>query len=506
MYPLKKFFALLCVLTVVFVACDSNTPPAPLKAPGGVTAPITNPNWLVGSWFIDPANGNDNNDGSACGSTHGLKTWQALQYTRWGCNGDPMGCPRLAQNTTITFCSSQPAYNDRVIFHPTIETISGSSSTASVGPLIQITGNLTAGSATTLTVTASKSRSGNTGLRGTGSTALAQGLLYQNTTRANSVAWFTGWTSGTIGQRNTISQPFAAASIGATGVSLTENDTWASTDSLTPQTPPTVLLVDVRPQYNALSNNGGVVISNIVIPENLANGVNPGDDTIIIGPFVSLAQVWSQRGVWIDVPFNTANGLVGLYNCALDGGFAGGTRAASRASNAGGAFQPTVIWGGYVVASGPLAGTGTIAFNGVWLDDDVAVRTQVAGSSASLVDFSGYNWVGAALLDSTAVVDYGVLDLRTRASISVNTVYGSGTLDSGRGQVIYPAGAGAAATTFASGVALNIAGSTTAALVTPGGVVTTGKTLSAANLDTDLGTTSGCYSQLGVGSFCNTGL
>jgi hypothetical protein len=82
-----------------------------------------------------------------------------------------------------------------------------------------------------------------------------------------------------------------------------------------------------------------------------------------------------------------------------------------------------------------------------------------------------------------------------------------GTVDSGRGQVIYPAGSGAAAAAFTGSAGLNIAGATTSCIGVPGaaslGACNTA--LSAAALD-NLGTTSGCLYQPGAGGFCNTGL
>jgi hypothetical protein len=476
--------------------------------------PLNNTYWTVPNWWIDPANStgcaSNNNTGTSatCGAAGvgPLLTWSELDYGRWGCMGDPMGCPVLAQNTIVTFLSSQPAYNDPVIFHPLISPINGSSAAATLGPLIQITGTLTAGTATTLTVLSSKSRPGNVGLRGTGSIALAQGKLYQNTTRANSVAWFTGWTGGTVSQRNTIAQPMAPAVPAANGtIAPAENDTWATNDNLVPQTPPTVLLVDVRPEYNGISGVGTVAVSHIVIPENFANGVQPGDDAVIIGNFTQLIEVWSQRAVWLDVPATVYTSASGLVNCALDGGFAGGARVPNHLISATVPGPPAIV-GGYNVITGPLNGTGTLAFSGVLLDGDTIVRSFIGAVN---MDFSNYNYLGFVLSDSTMTVLNGVVDMQSRNLYGGNVVYGTAPFDAGRGQVIYPTGAAGAVTGMPLSGTFKVAGSTVACLGVPSvalPVLTCNKTVSAANLDADLGATLGCYFVEGGGSFCNLGL
>jgi len=261
----------------------------------------------------------------------------------------------------------------------------------------------------------------------------------------------------------------------------------------------------VRPSYSALQGLGSIVVSHIEIPENTAHTIAPGDDAVVLGGFTQLVESWSQRAVWLDIPFTTYTATTGIINCALDGGFAGGSRVSNHLAGVT-IPQPPAILGGYTVVNGPLGGTGSLAFNGVFLDGDTIVRSLIGAVN---MDFTGYNNVGFALIDSQITVLDGVFDLVTRNLYGGNVVYGTTAFDAGRGQVLYPAGAGAAATALPATGTMRIAGGTVACLGVPSvalPTLTCNKTISAANLDTDLGAVTGCYYVPGAGSFCNSGI
>jgi hypothetical protein len=506
-------FALLFVLWKVAPAPSSSSPPHLAAMSGGTRPPIINPNWTVAAWFIDPANtttcASDKNTCTsatcAAGSVGPCLTWSEINYGRWGCLGDPQACPRIAQDTTITFLSSQSRYDDRIIFHPSLDAVGGSA-TSTHGPTVVLTGTLTAGAPITFNVSHAKARASNQPLKNTA--LLAQGALWQNTNRANSWGWSTGWAVGNTAHQNVISQPLSPIVNTTGGLPLTiptENDTWATNDSVTPQTPSTANFVDVRPTFAGLTGQGMVIVENFVIPENTAQSVPPGDDDLLLGNHVEIAQSWIQKHVVLTNWSTNFLGETALINCAMDGGFLGNVRAASRATSTTTSFIPPQIFGGYIVAAGPLGGTGTIALSGVWLDLDILLRVQVGGASGSTIDFSGTNWIGTACIESPAAVDFGVLDLKNRAQqAATNVVYGIGQVDAWRGQVQYPSGAtgGTTALPLPLRIATGTVGCVTIPTAAARGLCNTSLTPGSA-LDTALGASTGCVGFDGAGSFCN---
>lgn len=218
---------------------EHEAPPvrAPVRKPtmalGVARPPIIPSSWTVPAWVIDPVNGNDNNtcvtNGSAC------KTYAEVA-ARWGTYS-----PRLRQNTTLTWLTSQPDNTDPVYFTPYVENDS----------LVQIIGTLTQVASVSLASVTAKNRNAPQLLQADlGASGAADQFLINTTTGGR--AWVYKVVAGTV---FAISQPMAAVTppFSATG---TEDNAWANTNTVTLNTPTTVDLQAVAPRdgQNATSN------------------------------------------------------------------------------------------------------------------------------------------------------------------------------------------------------------------------------------------------------------
>jgi hypothetical protein len=466
-----------------------------------VTRAPTNPiDWTVPAWFIDPSNSSGvANDGNSC------KTSLApcLHYyeidARWGCTGHPTGCPVLNQNTTITWMSSTSKFNDPVIFRPAIGVVNANDAGATTGPTIILQGTTTSGSASTFTLTTAKNRATNARFAGTFSPAISSSkMLLQNTTHPS-----LGW----IATGSQLSQPMTAVTITTGGIPTSpgsEVDTWATNDSITPITLPSVWITEVNPVPSGLSGEGVISIYRLDISENASAGVQPGDDRMVLGSAVQIhesvieKQIFSvqasQSFLWNSAPT--------IDNSSVFGGFVGGQLAPLISGSDNGQFLITA--GQIQSQSLAFAGTGNVMFNGVWLDDDVYLR------SGDTIGFTNHNFIGTAQFESTAIVYNGILDLVTYHLTGSNIIFGgtgSTRIDVGRGQFLIPSGASGAANAIHTGGAPRIQGGTLACLGLPGAggiTIACNKTISQANIDTDMGATTGCYFVAGSGSICNS--
>ena len=210
--------------------------------------------WTVPAWYIDPSNStgcaSDSNNGrsATCGvypqySVGPLASWRGLNVVKWGCLGNPSACPRLLQNTTITFLSSQIT-NDPIIFTPSIENGTSTILQCGLGPS-QIIASGTLGTVTP------KNRSANQALVSTfnigdAGSSLQPGTFIINTTHA-SRAWTIRDTGGGAWL---ISQPAGQLIPPLTPLyypPLNEVDTWSNGDSVTVYSESSIQLSQIVP-------------------------------------------------------------------------------------------------------------------------------------------------------------------------------------------------------------------------------------------------------------------
>ena len=467
--------------------CPALRRPAPKL--GVSTSPITPASWNVPTWYINGSTGADSNSCTSSGSP--CKTWGEIAYHRWGTTS-PIHSVNVAFN--ITGSQTSPG-SDPVIYKPILSVIGGADAAAETPVYVTFTGTLTAGSATTFTLISAKTRSSNTRFRGTFSVTPTVEQLLQNTTHP-SYAWDTL-------SANNITQPLTATSISSNSFSTigTEVDTWATSDSVTPNTMPSFNFMDVEPIMACLQGSCGVTITHILVPENISAGTQPGDDQVVFGDAVQLIEnVFEKQVVFTQRRVN----YIQSYTC-INNAFVSGILTSPPAANSIVSSNDNVsmsVNAGYLFPQGALAGTGSVQLTNTLLDYDVWLKT----SGSAPLQLRGLNYAGLVEFESKALIQYGVFDV-TSTEASGNTVWGaSGTLDSGNGWVIYASGASGAANSIPI-TNLKIGGGTVCSQEIPSSATpfTGNKTVSAAAaLDTLLGATSGSC-QAGGSGFKNFG-
>ena len=207
--------------------------------------------WMVPAWWIDPSNttgcASDGNTGTSATCSSGgvgpLASWRGLDVVKWGCLGSPSACPRLLQNTTITYLSSQTT-NDPVIFTPSIENGSFAEIQCPLGPAQAVATG-------TLGPVTPKNRPANQALvttfnLGDAGGALQQGVLAVNTTHP-SLAWPVRDTGGGAWLVTQPIQPITSSQAQLSWPLPVEVDTWATSDVITLYAPIQVPLLILNP-------------------------------------------------------------------------------------------------------------------------------------------------------------------------------------------------------------------------------------------------------------------
>jgi hypothetical protein len=486
------------------------TPPSHANLKAGIFALNTNPNvaaWCDGCTTISIDLGNSTgcaNDTNTCTQdTCGANgagpclTWEQIDYVRWGCYGDPMGCPPLkAASTTIHTLSPAPNFLSTFVFQPALITVPGGTSS----PSVNILGIPSAGAGSTITYTHTLNRSGNQPWTTSG---LTQGVLYQDTSNP-AFTWQSGWSQGIVNFRNLQSQPLAPIVLTSNGTPPTNPAEVAALngDSITPLTTPALNVASIRPMIKG--QGGGIVtLGHVTIPENVVGGVGTGTDAVYIGRNVILYESWVQKQVdWHPHVNNTASDMI--INCALEGGIQGGTGLGAHAQSP--SDLPPAVIGGYLtnqstIPGSATTGVGTTAVSGVMFDGDFALRQF----GASDFDLSVYNWIGFMYAQTLVSATEGIVDMQTFNYYGGNILYGTSTIGAGNGIVIYPTGATGGATAF-PGTHVTISRGTVGcvslfanpALGSCNNALTTGS-----SLDALLGATKGMVYLPNMGGFTN---
>jgi len=422
--------------------------------------------------------------------------WYELENRWYGVS------PVITQDTTIKFVSSQTGSNDPVIFKPILGINGGADAAAVTGPSINIVGTMTAGTGQSFTLTTAKNFPTNTAFVGTFSGSVTPELLLQNTTHA-SFAWATA-------KNNHVTQPLAATSTAANGAPVSvgaQVNTWTTSDSITPQTLPTVYVVDVEPYPTILNGTGIVTLVHLGLPENGASGIKPGDDPVIFGNNVQLIESYSERlVVWNVKGSNYQLGPGGVQlNCSILGGIQGGMRQGNLEGATSNHYGTPGIFAGQVwVLTTTYSGTGAIALGGFWLDDDVYLNNGV--SSTTGVHFDGYNYFGSAEIEGKAFT-YGTADAVTKNLNADGGVWGpQGTLDVAQGTFIVGAGVDGGGLTVKVNT-VKLSSQTVGCSMIPSNALTTqlcNLPITMAEMDSIGGATSVCLMN-GQASICNYG-
>jgi hypothetical protein len=416
--------------------------------------------WTKGSWFVDPENASGNaSDENDCDTADSpCKTFAEIAR-RWG-----TFAPRLRQNTTLTFLSSQATGADAVRLDPYIEN----------GAVVAIQGALGSGQSVGAGVLASvvaKSRTTGQMLRATLPAGAVPGALVVNTTHPSRA-----WVYRSAGGGDWfISQPLTPETLPPTWSPL-EVDGWADGDAITLYQPVAIDVAEASPVLGDC-NSGDACTNNLIIDQ--ATVLDSSGQNAALGMSgtmnVSILESSLRR------PVQITDGAADWYPDFVNVDIASPLTVDSPAGYlyvSGGQFRP---------------GAATTSLVGTALERDV-----IAGVSLGLGDsFYGSVFVDQGVtLSVTKGVDWWWVDPSTGGEGP--GLWGPGAVDvAGASRFEYPAGAGGAAATFLQSGGLTIGGQNTACSVdATTGVWACGIALSPAHLDSPVA--SGGFGGLAV--------
>lgn len=424
--------------------------------------PIVPSSWTQTAWYIDPVSGSDNNTCTTSGSP--CKTFAEVA-ARWGTYS-----PLWTAATTITYLSSASDNSDPLIIRGLC---SGAGS-------ITVKGQLGAGqqikTGTLASVTAKARTNGASSLlQADLGAGVAVNQLIVNTTHS-AAAWIYANVSGTV---YSLTQPCARLT-GGFGL-CSEVDTWANTDAFTVYQPTKINIAELGCQALDTDNAGTGGYADL-IDATVYDPEGAGAGTVVFGWNTFVQEASIERTAAMNIT-STYVSIDPVYaNVAYESGAYIGLPYQAAVLN--------VIEGGYV---------GQANFAGTYLDSDVILKT-----GGSLRDSS----IGKVYVPSAQTLNvFGTNN--ANAFLGQGIVWGPGTLNiAGASRISYASGASKAAATFTIST-LNLNGQTKSCLDVPGAATSFGTcniTISAANLDTNLGTTIGCLGVGNGGAFCNEGL
>lgn len=440
------------------------------------TQPIIPISWAVPAWFIDPVNvsatASDTND--CVTSATACLTYQEINTHRWGCLGNPVACPRLRQNTTITYLSAVTTANDPVYFTATME----------VGTWAAFVGSLPAGTAGILSNVTAGGGSTRTALwlAQVSAGVPAAGSFLVNTTHP-SAAWAVALSSGSIWQW---SQPTTRVAVPSTPFTTPTEVVWANGDSVTLYAAsqiPAAAFARITPTIENSGTLGGLVGG--VYTQNMMHFAENSGATELISGNVQLLE--SELGRIVS---------------SQSGGFGGnGALETDWYNNYGRTYMGIGSpMGTFNVVGGAYASG--VSGSGMTVDGDAVIGVlnvlPISGGTNRKTQLGNVyvRTAGSSLNISATTLLTGVL--WGPATMVVN----------GDARLGYPSGAGGAvaAITLNSGSFL-VATSNKACLEVQGSSLTTftcNLSTTAATLDANLGTTSGCFIN-GNAAICNFG-
>jgi hypothetical protein len=421
-----------------------------------------NPNWQQPAWFIDPAAGNDLNDGLT--ALTALKTYNELALGRWGTYA-----PVLRQNTTVTFLSSHVDNSDPVIFRPFIQNQAQVSIQGVLGAAQQTATGVLAG-------VVAKNRAAPQLLNATLPAGAAVNQLIVNTTHPSRAWTYVALGAGAF----SISQPLTPQAVFPTtsilGPLPTLVDTWANGDAVTIFEPVKVNIADLSPTWcdvKAATFNNFVSLYQLTVFDPAAI-IGLGNLIVNNGSAINIVEARCDRCVTLT---GQAAGVVNP--CFINADFVGGLQCPMIASQlvSNNNAQNVYIFGGILKGN-------AVAVNCSRLEADVIVTSGVGFPQGSIVTWGNfYIEAGRTFLFGPAGVS---APLAGYAGGPI--IWGPGTISViGSSRLVYPPGAGKAVATFLNtgGIRLNNAVtaysvSGGAAAVWSGGIALNPATLDAA--------------------------
>jgi hypothetical protein len=476
-------------------------PPSGSQYPGHKTGIAIPTPQTVGAWCVDEINGSDSNSGQSAGNC--FKTVHQLNDAIWGCWGSPGGCPRLQQNTIITFYNAgDTGCVDPFILSPSLET----------GKYLALVGIPSACTSDTLGLVTVGGSATRTGLQlATLSTldAGAAGMFLQETTvdgggaeaglggQIKSLGWGIAPAVGQLSNGDASAQWMWSQPLSRTsypGILNTppaeQGNVWANADPVTYCTLPSVCIEKLAPvleHAGAGMTNGSLYVSNLkIVAEAPVSDAGLPIAPMNLNANVQLFENYVGRPVFVA---GADDGPAPQY--FVNNYFA------SNVFVQGGA-QSTWIVGGTVV--GNVQGANIVLDGDTYLQGSQNVISPAAGnfslaSTAGLADAAVLNVFGAGtMLGVTNAYDAGQLWNNGTGGI-INVM--------GASRAVYPKGAPGKL-----GTVLQLNSQQKACLMYPANPATTlvcnlaltPSTLDAA-IDNDAGV--GCLGVPGGGAFCN---
>lgn len=450
------------------------------SAAGGT--PVLNPTWSqdggagTANFYVNPTSGSDSS-GNTCGvSGSACKTWHHLNDQVWGCFGSPPGCPRIRQNFTITWQTGQTDDTDPVTFVPSIEN----------GALVIMQGTpaLVKNYVGSLSIV-SKTRGGpGQLLNATFDASAAVGQLAINATHASHALLY----KLVSGNTYAVSQPMTFPGSFPNTTQTAEVDTWASGDTVSLNTTPNVNFARLQPTVEDGGANGSSTNSKLYLSQITAFDPATTGSLVYTNQNVRAFDVTWQKNV-IQESGDDGFSNSGCNNCAIN-------RSYERISNGA---SPYTFSGGYLNSNAGLGIVGGF----LRFDSDFILNGSATQSGFPMT-------LGTVYFDTNG-------QLTATSNLFVAQVSGVGPFVWGSGNATglnptymahlqYPSGAGAAAAAFLLTASLKSNGQTKVCIAIPTAATSYGTcntTLTAAQLDTSLGATSGCLGPGGGASWCN---
>ena len=346
--------------------------------------------WSVGAWWIDRSNSTTCASDTACNGQSAtcagsgacpFRTFNHLLNQVWQCFGNPAACPRLRQNTTITFLgpgesggtNTDPLYARWTSENGAQVTVTGTATVVQSGTFTASTAkNVTTGQLLNVTLAS-----------GTGA---AVGALLVNSTRSNSHATLAQLVSG---NNWVVTQPQSTPTI-PPSQNPTENNAWTTGDSYTLSTLTNVNVVTV--DTPTIDINGAFTSVTTFETMNIYDPAGAGSDNIVIDPtFVTFQDVNFQRTLVVRAPIESSVGVTSYINSLILGGHFAAIGAAPAYWFGGGivgsaAYQetfPSVQFINDIILN--PGGTSFVAVEGFVS----ALSSAYIGSSKSLIYYGG---------------------------------------------------------------------------------------------------------------------
>lgn len=409
----------MCIVTLAVAcawACSGSKQAAPHV--GAIYVPPSS--LTVPQWYVDPQNSStcasDLNNGTVatCGGSDStgtpngpLLTAYALVTGRWNCQSSTQGCPRLPQNTTITYlteyATAATAATDLVYLSPALE---GGSYLSVVCTLpAPVTGTLG-------TVTALNAAQGVLLQAATIPGAAAVGQLVVNTTHPG-YAWVSVAPNPDGGSptATTLTQPLAVQTVPLTsGTPPAEVNTWATSDAVSVYQPGYVAFAAINPiaeNIGSSSNAGHVYVSNC------ANAAEAGNAQTTLNGNVHFIQSSSARTLVMSAGGGGAAPQYFTNDYLSSAVYMGSVQRSTQ----------TVLIGGYATS---LNGGSVV------LDGDIQVGTASVGAGST---------IGRAYVKTSLTAADGYV-LATFANYGNPVIYGPGTVNAAVAHIVYWADGG----------------------------------------------------------------